>query len=210
MTNHTPESLIAFSNRVRDAFLAKQIRCPVHFCSDTQAGPLVEIFKHIAPTDWVFCTWRNSFHALLKGIPKDELFQMIVDGRSMFIMSKEHRFFCSSIVGGILPIALGVAAGIKRNRENYYGDWPAPDREWGLVHVFVGDMCSTTGLFAEFSRYAEGHDLPVRIVIENNDLSTNARTRDVWGHGQWQPDRHHYYTYKRTHPHVGLLEKVSF
>ena len=111
---HTVDSLIAFEKRVEQAFLDKRIRAPVHLCSKSQAEPLIEIFKDIRPQDFVFCTWRSMFHALLKGIPEEELFQMILDGRSMFIMSKANNFMSSAIVGGCLPIAMGVAAGIKR------------------------------------------------------------------------------------------------
>jgi TPP-dependent pyruvate/acetoin dehydrogenase alpha subunit len=196
MTTHTPQTLSAFSQRVRDAFIAKRIPGPVHLCDDAQADDLVRIFRDIKPEDWVFATWRSSFHALLKGIPEEEVFQMILDGRSMYLMSKEYRFFASSIVGGILPIALGVAEGIKRNGG---GAW---------CRVFVGDMCKTTGLYSEFVRYVEGHQLPVVIISEDNGLSTNTPTREAWGTG----NHHHYtgYAYKRTVPHVGVGERVQF
>ena len=34
---------------------------------------LIKIFKNIKSDDWVFSTWRNHYHALLKGIPKELL-----------------------------------------------------------------------------------------------------------------------------------------
>jgi TPP-dependent pyruvate/acetoin dehydrogenase alpha subunit len=111
---HTVESLIAFEAKVAAAFEAKQIRGPIHLCSDGQAEPLLGVFKDVRPDDWIFCTWRNHWHCLLKGMPEDELFDAICAGRSMFVCDKERRVVSSAIVGGILPIAMGVAMGIKR------------------------------------------------------------------------------------------------
>lgn len=206
MIAHTAESLIAFGERVKAAFLAKQIRSPVHLCDPSQAEILIKTFQDIRPTDYVFCSWRNMYHALLKGIPEEELFQMILDGRSMYIMSAAHRFFSSSIVGGILPIACGVAMGINRkNMNDWKGVWPVPPQ----VYVFAGDMTATTGLFHEFTRYVIGHHLPVKVIVENNGLSTNTPTGETWGTGRIGSFIAEY-SYKRAVPHVGVGEKVIF
>jgi pyruvate dehydrogenase E1 component alpha subunit len=193
----TRDTLIAFSARVRTAFLAKQIRSPVHLCSDTQAQPLIEIFKSIRPQDYVFATWRNMFHALLKGIPEDELFAQILEGRSMYISSKAHNFMSGSIVGGMLPIAAGVAAGLKRKVSD------------ARVHVFVGDMAASAGLFHEFEQYCQGHRLPVQVIVESNGLSTDTPTAAAWGNSI-RSLRIDWYHYDRTTPHVGVGEHVSF
>jgi len=197
MTNHTPQSLSAFSDRVKAAFLAKQIAAPVHLCDDAQAEPLIEIFKSIRPQDAVFGTWRSSFHALLKGIPEDEVFQMILEGRSMYLMSRQYRFMASSIVGGILPIALGVADGIKRTGED------------AKCYVFVGDMTEKTGLANEFVRYAQCNELPIIVTVEDNGLSTNTPTQSAWGQST-KPLLYGSYRYTRTVPHVGVGGHVQF
>ena len=201
MTNHTPQTLAAFTERTRQAFLDKRIAAPVHLCSETQAEPLIEIFKDIGPDDWLFSGWRSSYHALLKGIPEEWVFSEILAGRSMYLTNREHRFMCSSIVGGILPIALGVAMAIKRRL--------GPEKVW----VCVGDMSARTGLFHEFLSYADGHRLPISVILEDNGLSTNAPTEAVWGSSvtHWSsnvPIRH--YRYTRTHPHVGVGSHVAF
>src|SRR5262245_49376678 len=136
------EQLIAFSHRIAEAFKAKQIKAPVHLCSETQADDLIRIMGSFRPgVDWLFGTWRNAFHCLLAGWPEEELFAEILAGKGMYLHSWDRRIFCSSIVGGTLPIAAGVALGIKRNggRER--------------VYVFVGDMAATTGLFHEFKQF---------------------------------------------------------
>jgi len=193
----TRDCLIAFEQRVADAFAAKQIRSPIHLCSDSQADHLIEIFKDIKPDDWICCTWRNHFHCLLKGMPEDELFDAIRHGRSMFISSARQRIVCSAIVGGALPIAAGIGLGIR-----YRG---GAER----VHVFVGDMAARTGLFHEFEQYCRGHALPVTVTVEDNGVSTNANTEDTWGRSTTPlPTRR--YQYERNWPHSGIHEFVAF
>jgi pyruvate dehydrogenase E1 component alpha subunit len=195
---HTVDSLIAFRERVVKAFLDKHIRSPIHLPSDGQAEPLINIFQDFRPgVDWCFAGWRSMWHALLAGIPEDELFQMILDGRSMYLMDKRRRVFCSSIVGGILPIALGTAMAIKLCKEN------------GRVFVFIGDMTARTGLFHEFEQFVFGHTLPVRVFIEGNGLSTDTPTSEAWGvpRSVWT---HQIYRYQRNLPHVGVGQFVNF
>lgn len=218
---HTPESLAAFRDKVAQAFLDKKIRSPVHLPSDTQAKPLLDIFQRFRPgIDWCFSGWRSMWHCLLAGIPEDALFDMILNGRSMFIQSAKHRVFCSSIVGGILPIAAGVAMAIKRNGGREYG--PVTKIDGGLmatyaepqVFCFVGDMTSRCGLFHEFREYCGRHNLPVRIVIEDNGHSTDTPTAAAWGDvyprdaETWVPTER--YSYERQWPHVGVGTHVEF
>ena len=42
---------------------------------------------------------------------------MIINGKSMGINSKKHKFYSSSIVGGCLPVALGTALAIKLRKK---------------------------------------------------------------------------------------------
>ena len=168
---------------------------------------LIEIFQQVRPQDWVFSTWRSHYHALLKGIPEEWLWQEIMAGRSMYIEDREHKFLSSSIVGGILPIALGVALGAKRM---------GLDEE---VWAFVGDMTWRTGIADEVRRYARNHALPLRLVVEDNGLSTNTPTREVWGEGfrgqangvvtAYNP-KTVVYSYERQWPHVGSAKWVTF
>ncbi len=197
MTNHTAASLIAFRDRVEAAFLDRRIRCPVHLPSDGQAEPLFRIFEDVRPQDWVFSGWRSMWHALLKGMPEGDVFGQIVAGRSMYLMSREYRFMCSSIVGGVLPIALGVAAGIKRSGED------------ARVYAFSGDMTARSGLFHETMQYANGHALPMRFVVEDNSVSTDSPTAETWGMGT-EVANIEWYMYERNRPHVGLERYVTF
>jgi len=183
----TAADLIAFEQEVIAAFDTGTVKGPVHCNSDTQAEPLIEIFKDIKRTDWVLGTWRSHFAALLHGVPRERVMAEILAGRSMMLHFPEYRFMSSAIMGGMLPIACGLAAGGER------------------VWCFVGDMCATTGAFADVMNMTRTMNLT--FVIEDNGLSTNTPTANVWGR-KFSPPRSPnliYYEYKRTTNHYQQL-----
>ena len=190
--------LINFTEEIKELFNKGKIHSPVHLSAGNE-DQLIEIFKEVRPDDWVFSTHRSHYHALLKGIPQEWLREQILLNRSMHVNSKEHRFFTSSIVGGICPIALGVALGIKRRN--------GPEHVW----CFVGDMGAEMGIFYECTKYAEGFDLPVTFVIEDNGFSVNTETRVVWALslGPWN-GKVRYYKYTRLLPHSGTGQWIRF
>lgn len=195
---HNIKSLIAFEKKVAEAFEAGKIRGPVHLSGGNEAE-LIEIFKEIHPEDWVFSTYRNHYHALLHGISEDWLMAEILSGRSMNITNHEHRFFTSAIVGGTLPIAVGVAAALKRQ--------DSKRRVW----CFVGDMAATTGIFHEAQRYAYCQGFPIKFIIEDNGFSTDSPTSECWGGEESTYDyKSERYDYARTWPHVNTGKWVSF
>ena len=195
----SPEELIQFEEEIKELFLAGKIRAPVHLSRGNEEQ-LIEIFKDVKPNDWVFSTHRNHYHALLKGIPPDWLKQEILAGRSMHINNAEYKFFTSAIVGGICPIAVGVAMALKWKGIN--------DKVW----CFVGDMAAEMGIFYECVKYCARHHLRVVFWVEDNGLSTNTPTQEVWG-GEWTGSVHkHYlrYEYERVLPHINVGKFVVF
>lgn len=191
----TKEDLIAFEKEVAARFERKEIPGPIHLSGGNE-DQLIEIFKDIKPTDWVFSTWRSHYHALLHGVPPEKVMDEIMAGRSMSLMFPEHNFFTSAIVGGILPIAVGVAYALKGSEQ----------RMW----CFIGDMAATTGIFYESMNYAYKNDLNIKFIIEDNHLSCNTPTQEImtshWKH-DW-PYRQH--EYNRTVPHCGTGKWVTF
>ena len=141
---------------------------------------------------------RNHYHALLHGIDEHELFNKILDGRSMSINSKDRNFYSSSIVGGIIPIALGAALALKRNKAKK------------TVWCFIGDMTFETGIFHECYKYSRNFDLPLKFVVEDNDLSTNTPTEFAWNKKSTIPKDIIYYKYERLYPHHGTGSWVLF
>ena len=123
---------------------------------------------------------------------------LIMEGRSMGINSSEYRFYSSSIVGGSLPIALGMAQSIKLKNE--------ANKVW----CFIGDMTFETGVFHECYKYSRNFNLPLEFVIEDNNMSTNTPTDETWSKKSAIPDDVHYYQYERNFPHHGTGNWVLF
>jgi hypothetical protein len=119
--------LVQFERKMADHWEAGKVRGPIHLSGGNEEE-LIEIFKYVKKTDWVFSTWRSHYHALLKGIPSEWLENEILEGRSITIVNQEHKFYSSAIVGAIIPIATGVALANKRDGKD--------DKVW----CFIGDM----------------------------------------------------------------------
>ena len=197
----TSDDLISFEKEIADLFNAKKIRTIIHLYSGGEEE-MIKIFKDIRSQDWVCCSWRSHYQCLLKGVPREELKQEIVAGRSIALCFPEYRIISSGIVGGILPIATGIAMGLKRKGEN------------ARVHTFVGDMTAETGTFHECLKYARGHKLPIKFHIEDNNLSVCTDTKQAWGIDKLTATEDEYvdiFQYKMNrYPHAGAGARVQF
>ena len=191
------KKLIEFELKIKNVYEKGLIKAPIHLSGNNEKK-LIKIFKNIKKTDWVFSTWRNHYHALLHGIDENWLFNQIVLGKSMGIISKKNRFYSSAIVGGILPIALGVAMANKMKKTK------------DKVFVFIGDMTYETGIFHETFKYAKNMKLPIKFIVEDNDLSTNTPTKKAWGKKSKISKKINYYKYKRKFPHHGTGNWILF
>lgn len=195
----TREDLIAFEDSLADDFNKGLIKAPLHLAGGNEDA-LIEIFKGIRPQDWVLSSWRSHYHSLLKGVPPEKVREAVHAGRSIALCFPEHNVLCSAIVGGICPIAVGLAWAIKQRGE---------DR---VVHCFIGDMTSMSGIFWESRRYASGHRFPVKWWIEDNGLSVCTDTKLVWGEDGINDfaDPVGIYRYELTRAHVGTGQWVAF
>lgn len=197
MKEHTVESLIAFERDIADLFNSGAIRAPIHLDGGNEEQ-LIEIFKDVGPNDWICGSWRQHYHALLRGVPPERLKTEIMAGRSITLCISEYRVISSAIVGGILPIALGLAWSIKREG--------GKERVW----CFLGDMTARTGIYHECFSYARGWDLPIRFVTEDNRKSVCTSTRAVWGPGFVGYDKWRAFEYTLPYPHSGAGKRVEF
>ena len=191
------KDLINFELEIMKVYEKGKIRAPIHLSGNNE-DKLIKIFKKINNNDWVFSTWRNHYHALLKGIPANWLRKEIIAGRSMGINNIKYKFYSSAIVGGIIPIALGVAKALKLKKSK------------NKVWVFIGDMTYETGIFHECYKYSRNHKLPLKFVVEDNNLSTNTPTDKVWIKKSKIPKDVFYYKYKRIFPHHGTGGWILF
>jgi pyruvate dehydrogenase E1 component alpha subunit len=193
----TSQSLIDFEELIVKHWEGGKIRGPVHL-SNGNEEQLIEIFKRIKTSDWVFSTWRSHYHALLKGICPVWIEEEILKGKSITLCNMDEKFYSSAIVGGTLPIALGLAKGLK--------DSGSDDKVW----VFVGDMSFESGLFYEVHKYARNFDLPLYFVVEDNGVSTYTPTDITWNIKRDIPSDVIHYNYESKFPHYGTGKWVVF
>ncbi len=194
--------LISFEDQVVKAFNDKKIRAPVHL-SHGNENQLIKIFKKISKNDWIFCSWRAHYQCLLKGIPKKELLNEIIKGRSMSLSFLNNKIYSSSIVGGNLPIAVGTALAIKLKKSR------------SKVFCFIGDMTSQAGIAYESITYSINHKLPIHFIIEDNQESVLTPTKKVWNTKKlfFENFNKKYITvfkYKNKYPHAGTGTRIQF
>jgi TPP-dependent pyruvate/acetoin dehydrogenase alpha subunit len=203
------QDLIDFETDIGETFNRGEIRAPIHLYAGSE-DQIMRVFEKIdVEKDWICCTWRNHYQALLKNIPPAVIKERIMSGKSMVMNLPEYKFVCSSIVGGIPSIATGLALAAKlRGTDEHVWCW-------------TGDMSAETGAWAEAYKYARAQDLPITFVVEDNELSVLTPTHEMWGTNKWylpaqnrvwHESKHLiYYKYKNTkYPHAGAGVRVQF
>jgi pyruvate dehydrogenase E1 component alpha subunit len=203
------QDLIDFETDIGETFNRGEIRAPIHLYAGNE-DQIMQVFEHIdVEKDWICCTWRNHYQALLKGIPPEVIKERIMSGKSMVMNLPEYKFICSSIVGGIPSIATGLALAAKlRDTDEHVWCW-------------TGDMSAETGAWVEAYKYAKAQDLPITFVVEDNELSVLTPTHEMWGadkwylpvqNKSWYEGKHLiYYKYKNhKYPHAGAGVRVQF
>jgi TPP-dependent pyruvate/acetoin dehydrogenase alpha subunit len=206
------KELIEFEKEIADIYEAGKIKAPVHL-RDGNEDKLVEIFKNlnVSREDYVFSTWASHLHALLKGVPKEQVKKDILEGRSITLHYADHNFYSSAIVGGISPIATGTALALKKQNKT------------NRVYCFLGDMAARTGITHESIVYSISKNLPITFIIEDNGKSVGTPTEDCWGEVSTETiiktyqdlslsseTDIMYYKYEMTYPHSGTGVFVEF
>ena len=195
------KSLIDFEKKVADTFNDAKIKAPIHLHGNNETQ-LIKIFKNINEQDWIFSSWRSHYHCLLKGVPKEKLFSDIKKGKSITLIYPEYKVYTSAIVGGIIPIALGTALGLKKK-----------NIKDSIVYLFMGGMTSETGLANEAVKYAIGQDLPIEFIIEINHKSVCTDTLKTWNMKDYSLKGKKnviHYEYELPWPHAGSGTRVQF
>jgi len=201
----TKEEIIAFEKEIAGVFATGVIRAPVHLRSGREDA-LIQIFKDhgIGDDDYVFGFWDSHELALLKGVPKDELKQAILDGKSIALCFPKYKLLASGIVGSLMGSATGVAWSLKDQGSK------------GRAFLFCGDMSAETGIFHEAVKYAYNFDLPATFVVCDNGVSVMTNTRETWGGkdpwfvGTKYEKKIIYFKYTNGYPHSGLGKLIKF
>lgn len=204
------QNLKNFENDIAVLYESGQIKAPVHL-RDGNEHYLIDLFENIFRNDYVFSTWASHTHALLKGVDPNRIKHDILQGRSITLHYPDYNFYSSAIVGGICPISVGVAHGLKKQKKN------------NRVYCFLGDMAFHTGIAYESIKYAIGHSLPITFIVEDNGKSVATPTESTWKISTYklyelyikminhnQNVKLKYYKYDLTYPHSGCGTFVEF
>ena len=197
------KDLISFENDIAESFNQGKIRSPIHLYSGNEDFLINFFKKKIKKNDWVLCSWRSHYQCLLKGVPPKILKKEIVEGKSISLCFMKYKIYSSAIVGGILPISVGIALSLKRKKSN------------NKVFCFIGDMTSETGIAYETIKYSINKKLPIHFIIEDNSKSVCTNTRKVWSlkNLSYENIKNKYitfYKYKLKYPHAGAGKRVQF
>ena len=159
----TKEDIIAFEQEIAGIFATGVIRAPVHLRAGRE-DQLISIFKEeeIGGDDYVFGFWDSHELALLKGVPREELKQAILDGKSISLCFPEYKVLCSGIAGSLMGTATGAAWALKNQGKK------------GRAFIFCGDMSAETGIFHEAVKYALNFDLPATFIVCDNGVSVDG------------------------------------
>ncbi|HET7320885.1 MAG TPA: pyruvate dehydrogenase (acetyl-transferring) E1 component subunit alpha [Longimicrobiaceae bacterium] len=131
-----------------------------------QEAVAVGAIAALQPDDYVMTAYREHVHALEMGVDPDavmaELFGKETGtsrgkGGSMHMFSAEKNYLGGhGIVGGQIPLALGVAWKIKYRKEER------------VMQVYLGEAAVNQGAFHESLNMAALWKLPLVVIVENN------------------------------------------
>jgi len=188
----TVDELISFENKIGELYMDNKLPFLFHLSGGNEKE-LIKIFENISDGDYVISNHRSHYHALLHGLPPEEIEEKILNGRSMFIYDRSRNFFCSAIIGGTPAIAAGIAWALKKKGSSK------------KVWCFIGDGTEDSGHTYEAVRYVDGFDLPCKFIIENNNRSVESTNEERWGKTSdyvWNSPSVIKYYYDISYPHA--------
>jgi pyruvate dehydrogenase E1 component alpha subunit len=154
-----------FEEKCAELYSAGKIRGFVHLYVGEEAVA-AGVMEAITPSDNVVATYREHGHALVRDISPDSIMAEMYGkvegcsrgrGGSMHIFDAAKRFYGgNAIVGGGLPIAVGLALASKMRGEER------------LTACFFGEGAVAEGTFHESMNLAALWRLPVLFCCENN------------------------------------------
>ena len=90
ITALTKGDLVKFEDRVAKEFNKGIIQAPIHLYSGNEEN-VIDVFQEIGQSDWILCSWRSHYQCLLKGVPEEDVFQGIMEGRSISLCFPEYK-----------------------------------------------------------------------------------------------------------------------
>ncbi|HEY0682236.1 MAG TPA: pyruvate dehydrogenase (acetyl-transferring) E1 component subunit alpha [Steroidobacter sp.] len=154
-----------FEDRCAELYSAGKIRGFLHLYNGEE-GVAVGVMQALRSEDDIAGTYREHGHAIARGIPMRSIMAELYGklegccrgrGGSMHIFDRERRFYGgNAIVGGCLPLAVGLALGARLTGRN------------AVVVCFFGEGAMAEGEFHESMNLASLWRLPALFVCENN------------------------------------------
>lgn len=154
-----------FEDVCAELYTQEHIRGFLHLY-DGEEAVAVGVITELGPDDGVVATYREHGHALVRGVPMNSVMAELFGkasgcsggrGGSMHLFHAPTHFYGgNAIVGGGLPMAVGLALAAKMKGE---------DR---VTVCFFGEGAVAEGEFHESMNLAELWQLPVLFVCENN------------------------------------------
>lgn len=154
-----------FEEKCAELYSAEKIRGFLHLYIGEEANA-VGVMQALTPDDAVVATYREHGHALARGLPPGAIMAEMLGksggssrgrGGSMHIFDVGQRFFGgNAIVGGGLPMAVGLALADKMKKRNR------------VTCCFFGEGAAAEGEFHEALNIAALWQLPVLFICENN------------------------------------------
>jgi TPP-dependent pyruvate/acetoin dehydrogenase alpha subunit len=136
-----------------------------------QEPAAVGICVHLTKEDTVTSPHRPHHHAIAKGVHLNrmtaEIFGKVTGlgkgkGGHMHLFDPDVKFSCGGIVGAGIPHALGAALAAKKK-----------GKDWVAV-AFIGEGAANQGAFHESLNMAALWNLPLIVVIENNQYGISV------------------------------------
>jgi pyruvate dehydrogenase E1 component alpha subunit len=159
------ERIRRFEAKCVELYQAQKIRGFLHLY-DGEEAVAVGVMQALDERDAVVATYRDHGHALARGVPMGPLMAEMYGkvegcsrgrGGSMHFFDAAKRFYGgNAIVGGGLPLSLGIAMADKALREG------------AVTACFFGEGAAGEGEFHESMNLAQIWKLPVLFVCENN------------------------------------------
>ncbi|MBM3303080.1 MAG: thiamine pyrophosphate-dependent dehydrogenase E1 component subunit alpha [Deltaproteobacteria bacterium] len=158
--------------RIESLYHLDEMKTPIHLCIGQEAVA-VGVCANLNQDDYIASTHRGHGHYLAKG---GDLKGLIAElycretgcskgrGGSMHLVDVSvGHMGSSSIVGGCIPIGVGLALAIKMNKQNR------------VSVAFFGDGAADEGVLYESVNFAILKRLPVIFIYENNQFSVCSR-----------------------------------
>jgi pyruvate dehydrogenase E1 component alpha subunit len=154
---------------ISDAYAEQEMKCPIHL-SIGQEAVAAGVCQALRETDEAVSTHRGHAHYIAKGGNLNRMMAELYGkatgcaggkGGSMHLVDPSVGFRgCSAIVGGTIPIAVGIALAAKMK---------GTDK---VAVPFFGDGAADEGVLYEAMNFAAIKKLPVIFTCENNLYAT--------------------------------------